>query len=401
MVDAALQAAWQRRPDAAADAAAAAVDVLSATEPTLALYRAAAAAGAIGAPAQHPIWVESWLRATAADVVFAVFSRDGRPALLLALEVIGHGPFRVARFLGGSHANGNFPLCSRSSHPIDAGEIAALIGALAKIRPDIDLLSCERMLPQLGGAANPLLLLPATPSPNVALAADTGGGFEALLGRMSGKRKRKQHRSQARRLAEAGGHRRIEAATPAETARLLAAFFAMKAVRFRKMGVADVFAPAEVQAFFHDLFTGALAEMPRPFVLHGLEVGGKLRAVTGSSRRGDSLVCEFGSIAEDELALASPGNFLFFENIREAAQQGFALYDFSVGDEPYKRLWCEVEIGHFDVLVPLSAKGKVLAGALALTSRLKRLTKSTPALWAAARRLRRRAAGQPEGCGDD
>jgi len=60
-----------------------------------------------------------------------------------------------------------------------------------------------------------------------------------------------------------------------------------------------------------------------------------------------------------------------------------------------------VEIGHFDVLVPLSAKGKVLAGALALTSRLKRLTKSNPALWAAARRLRRRAAGQPEGCGDD
>ena len=82
---------------------------------------------------------------------------------------------------------------------------------------------------------------------------------------MSGKRKRKQHRSQARRLAEAGGHRRIEAATPTETARLLAAFFAMKAVRFRKMGVADVFAPAEVQAFFHDLFTGALADMLRPF----------------------------------------------------------------------------------------------------------------------------------------
>ena len=118
--------------------------------------------------------------ATAADVVFAVFSRDGRAALLLALEVIGHGPFRVARFLGGSHANGNFPLCSRSSHPIDAGEIAALIGALAD-RPTRSFV-LRAYAAQLGGAANPLLLLPATPSPNVALAADTGGGFEALLG---------------------------------------------------------------------------------------------------------------------------------------------------------------------------------------------------------------------------
>ena len=38
--------------------------------------------------------------------------------------------------------------------------------------------------------------------------------------------------------------------------------------------------------------------------------------------RGNTLICEFGAIAEDELAHASPGDFLFFDNIREACESG-------------------------------------------------------------------------------
>ena len=76
-------------------------------------------------------------------------------------------------------------------------------------------------------------------------------------------------------------------------------------------------------AFFRALFAEALADVQPPFVLHGLEVDGKLRAVTGSSRSGKRLICEFGAIAEDDLAHASPGDFLFFDNIEEACEQGF------------------------------------------------------------------------------
>ena len=96
-------------------------------------------------------------------------------------------------------------------------------------------------------------------------------------------------------------------------------------------------------------------------MLHGLEVGGKLRAVTGSSRCGDRLICEFGAIADDEVAFASPGEFLFFDNIRKPATTAFAIYDFSVGDEPYKRLWCDLDIKQFDALMPLTMKGPALA----------------------------------------
>ncbi len=125
-----------------------------------------------------------------------------------------------------------------------------------------------------------------------------------------------------------------------------------------------------------------------------MDVGGTLRAVTGSSRRGKTLICEFGAIVEDELAHASPGDFLFFENIREACRDGFAIYDFSVGDELYKRLWCDLESQHMDAVVPLTAKGRLLALQTRLRARTKAFIKNSPLIWKITKALRRRAVGQ-------
>lgn len=351
---------------------------------------------ALFAPAQSDAWIQNWAAEVKPDAVVATLSAGGWPVFSLALEVSRSGPFRVARFMGGRHANGNFAAIDAAGLG-DAAEpaIRSLFKAIAKARPDIDLIALERLLPDLDGVANPLAALPHFPSPNLSLAVDLDGGFEALLGRASGKRKRKKHRSQTRKFEAVGSFRRIEARTTEEVDTLLEAFFAMKASRFSKMGIANVFGEPEIRSFFRALFSGALAETPPSFVLHGLEVAGKLRAVTGSSRSGKRLICEFGAIAEDDLGHTSPGDFLFFDNIQEACQLGFAAYDFSVGDEPYKRLWCDIETRHVEVLVPLTAKGRVLALGLRQGARLKAFVKNSPTIWKLTKMLRRKAAGQP------
>ncbi|MDX8446650.1 GNAT family N-acetyltransferase [Mesorhizobium captivum] len=352
-------------------------------------------ASALFAPAQSPSWVRNWAAETKADMVVAALNADSRPALSLALEVVRSGPFRVARFAGGRHANGNFPAADPRFLPaIDGPAIRSLFSAIAKARPDIDLVSLERLLPDLDGLANPLAALPNFPSPNLALAVDLDGGFDALLARASGKRKRKKHRSQTRKFEAVGSFRRIEARGREEVDRLLDAFFDMKEVRFAKMGIANVFGDAEVRAFFRALFADALAEEKPPFLLHALDIAGKLRAVTGSSRSGKRLICEFGAIAEDDLASTSPGDFLFFDNIQEACEQGFDVYDFSVGDEPYKRLWCDIEVQHFEALAPLTLKGRVLATGFRQGARAKAFIKNNPTVWKLTKMLRRKTAGQ-------
>lgn len=358
---------------------------------------------ALFAPAQSAAWVRTWMAEVEPDAVIAMLSAEGRPVFALALEVVRSGPFRVARFMGGRHANGNFAAADAAwLGKATVSAIRPMVEAVARARPDIDLIALERLLPDLDGVANPLAALPHFPSPNLSLAVDLDGGFDALLARASGKRKRKKHRSQTRKFEAAGGYRRIEAKTPDETRAALDAFFTMKEFRFRKMGIANVFGEPEVRAFFHVLFAGALAEKTPSFVLHGLEVAGKFRAVTGSSVAGKRLVCEFGAIAEDDLGHTSPGDFLFFDNIQEACEQGCQVYDFSVGDEPYKRLWCDIETRHVEVLLPLTLKGRVLALALHRASRLKALIKNSPTIWKLTKMLRRGTAGQAAApAGDD
>ena len=351
---------------------------------------------ALSAPPQDDGWVRHWTAENRPDAVFATLTVDGLPVLALALEIVRHGPFRVARFMGGRHANGNFAAMDPAArNRIDRAAIDALLAAIARARPDIDVVALERLLPDLDGVANPFACLPHLPSPNISLACDLEGGFDKLLDRASSKRKRKKHRSQIRKFEAAGSYRRFTARTPQETQRLLDAFFEMKASRFRKMGIADVFGEAEVRRFFQALFAGALREKSPRFILQALEVAGKIRAVTGSSVCGKRLICEFGAIAEDDLAHISPGEFLFFKNIEEACAQGFEIYDFSVGDEPYKRLWCDIEAWHLDVLAPLTGKGRLLAIGLRGQSRLKASIKQSPAVWRLARLLRRKVAGQP------
>jgi len=360
----------------------------------IALYERICAHG-IFAPPQSPIWIRNWIARMKPDALIATLSRDGDPLFALALEVTSAASFRVASFMGGTHANGNFaPALPRWLDSATAADMKSLLAALRAARPDIDVLALRRLAHDLDGRRNPLLALPHGPSPNIALAVDLEGGFDAALERISARHKRKKHRSQARKFEAAGGYRHIAAANEDETRRLFDAFLSMKEQRFRKAGVANVFAEAEIRDFFHALFAEALKANPPPFSLEGLEVAGKLRAITGTSRCGKRMICEFGAINDDELAAISPGEFLFFRNIEEAAAQGFALYDFSVGDEPYKRLWCNVEISQADVIVPLTARGRLYAAGARLSAQVKAFIKNSPLAWNLVKAARRRAAGQ-------
>lgn len=341
------------------------------------------------APAQDPVWVAAWARHGGGDCLIARLTRGGRPVMALALEVASRGPFRIARFVGGSHANGNFPATTEDgAETIGRDALRALTDALAGARPDIDLLALQRQAHSVEGLANPLLALAHSTSPHIALAADLDGGFDAVLERANGNRKRKQHRAQARKLEAAGGFARRAAATPGDVDRMLDTFFAMKSERFARMGIANVFEADHVRRVFRALFHDALAQAPPPFVLHGLEVGGRLRAVTGSSRVGRTVTCQFSAIAEDELSQYSPGAFLFYLNIEDACAEGMAIYDFSVGDEHYKRQWSDIEQVQFDVFLPLTAKGRLLAAADGALARAKRGINASPRLRDAVKKLR-------------
>ncbi|WP_312793846.1 GNAT family N-acetyltransferase [Tianweitania sp.] len=357
------------------------------TDEALRRYREFTSQTTCGA-AQHPDWVDAWTRTRSSEILFLSLELAGRTVLMMPLEVVRQKGCRVARAIGGNHANGNFPpILPDHAHALNTDAVAAMLKGLHRARPDIDLVLIERQTASINGVTNPFASITNVPSANIGLALDLSCGFEAVLDRIGRKRRLKKHRSQTRKLEAAGGFRRIEAKMPDEVERLVAAFLNQKADRFQRLGIRNVF--ADMQPFLTALFNQAQTSPAPAFLLHGLEVGGTIRAVTGSSVVGDRLICEFGSIVEDELVHASPGDFLFFLNIEDAVRQGFETYDFSVGDEGYKRAWCDIEMQQFDTIAPLSLKGRVYALALQGVIGAKRRIKANDRLWALLKRLRR------------
>lgn len=369
------------------------VDVRPADDIGLAEYEAFCATAIVG-PAQHPLWIRAWIEASGTDALIVMMRRSGVPVFALAMEVVREGPFLVARFPAGDHANGNFAAVAADAHQLSEADARTLCVAIHAARPDIDLISLQRQNPTIGEFANPLAGLAYMRSPNVSLAVDLSGGFDAVLSRHNGRKKRKKFRGQLRKFEEVGGYRVITASTPEEVDSILDAYFEMKAARFAEKGIPNVFAPIEVQTFFRRLYSSCLhlpAHM-RPFELRAVEVEGGLVAVHGMSHTPHSILCDFGGMRETAAAQC-PGYFFDYLCIEDACNNGKTIYDFSVGDEPYKRSWCDVETWQFDTLLPLTAKGRAAWALATARAHAVRLVKSNAALWSLVKQLRTKVAG--------
>jgi CelD/BcsL family acetyltransferase involved in cellulose biosynthesis len=169
---------------------------------------------ALFAPAQSAAWILNWAAHTGAGAVVATPGMEGRPVFAGA----------------GSYPQRTVPRCPSWWAPCqrqprrcrprwlaegDCRALRSISRQSAGPGPISTSIALERLLPDLEGTANPLASFPHFPSPNLSLAVDLAGSFDALLSRASGKRKRKKHRSQMRKFDAAGsiaasrpGHRK-------------------------------------------------------------------------------------------------------------------------------------------------------------------------------------------------
>ncbi|HMF67612.1 MAG TPA: GNAT family N-acetyltransferase [Phyllobacterium sp.] len=347
----------------------------------------------LAGPAQTANWFSFWQSCVNADCLVAALYEAERPIFLLPLEIFKKGPVRIAAFPGGPHANCNFPALAADAQ-ITAADLTALFEALHEARPDIDLVSLARQLGELDGKTNPLMQLPSRENANISLGITLDRNFETVVGRHNAKRKKKKHRQNTRRFDEAGGYRIVTATAPIETNAMLKNYFECKAARLAKAGIKNTYEPAGTMDFFLQLFSHEVqSEAPR-FQLKALEVAGQYRAVLGKSYARNQTFIDFIGITEDELVSASPGEFLFFEDIQDSCKTDLAIYSFGIGDEPYKRSWSDIEVPSYDTEVSLTAKGQMFAGYLGARGKLVRSIKKNETVWAVVKKARSRLFGK-------
>ena len=362
-------------------------------EPLAERWRAMEAGASISLHQSYD-WCRAWTQTHACDLMIIEGVSEGRSRFILPLEIVRRGPLRVARLLATDFSNINTGLHTDEFRT--AGSGTQLREALERSRGDLarsfDLLLLEKMPLDWRGERNPFADLPAVLNQNAAFQLALFEDFEKTLAQLNAKRRRKRARNSERRLTEAGGYEHVVATSPEEALALLDVFFSQKAARFKAMGLPDVFRGEETRAFFRRLAVTPASGADYPLRLHALRLSGAqaghIAAVTGLSRKGDHVICQFGSIDDSVAADASPGDFLFHLAIEKLCAEGARLFDFGIGDQPYKRSWCRIETAQHDLLWPVTATGRIAAGAHRAKAAAKRFIKRNPRLYTLLQRLR-------------
>lgn len=341
-------------------------------------------------------WCRIWIAESGCDplIIAATFADGdlrGEIAFILPLMVVRYGPVKIARYMSAPFNNINFGLFSPAFREMATRDVMEDVQReLVARNIGVDVIVLDRQPKSWRGQTHPFALLPRVENQNHAFQVTLTDGFEAALAHGNAKRRRKKFRTSDRRLTDLGGYQYVRAKTAEEAHELLDIFFSQKAARFEFHGLPDAFAASKTKAFFHRLAEESIGRTHAMIEMHALRMSdGSVCAVSALSRKDGHVICQFSSIQSGKTEYASPGELLFYLMIRQACEDGAALFDFGIGDEQFKRSWCDVETVHYDTIIAATVLGRLAAQTARIIVTSKRITKSNPAMfrWAKAMRF--------------
>ncbi len=335
-------------------------------------------------------WVAIWqknvgIRRNTAPAIVTGRAAGGELLFILQLAIEDHRTVRRLTWLGSELCDYNAPLLAPnfSAHPA-ARQFPALwtsITALLQTDPrfQFDFIDLQKMPEMVGVQRNPLLDLPCAPHASGAYVATLGQGWEQFYAAKRSGSTRKRERRQFKHLAEygplafAGLRERDEIASAVEV------LIEQKRKSLLRMGVDDPFTRPGYRDFYREIATHPatrnLAHVSR------LDVGETVAAVSLGLTFRDCYYLVLSSYHDGEFARFGPGRAHLHELLRHAIETGYRKFDFTVGDEPYKRDWSDTEVRLHDHLAAATLRGRAMAAMTAAFRRTKRLIKQNPTLW--------------------
>ena len=270
-------------------------------------------------------------------------------------------------------------------------EIVALIGSDPELR--FDRVELTKMPAEIGSEPNPFMALAPVPEANSAYVANLGDSWEDFFNTKRSAATRKRERRQFKRLAEFGEVSLAEPVTSEGVELTLQRLYAQKAAAFARMGVGNfLMLPG------HREFLTAFATDPvNADVVHvtRLDVG-ETWAATGFGRRfRGTYYLTLSSYEDGPMARYGPGRAHIQALMRWAIENGLERFDFTIGDEPYKRDWSDVTVPLYSHTAATRLSGLPIVLSRAALNGAKRAAKQNPAVYrflnTVRTRLRRRS----------
>ena len=354
----------------------------------------------LATPYQRFDWIAAFVEARIdaspgeANAFRVIVVRDaiGRARMLLPLLVSSERGVRVARTIGGKHANFQMPLfASRDAATVDPDELLAVLSAAGR-EIGIDAYVFDHQPRFWEGCPNPLSAR-GRPCPSDAYGFMLGLDAETTAKRIFSNDTRKKLRAKERKLVETCGPiEHCVARTPEAITAVLDAFYTQKSARLVAMGLPNPYAEPAIRHFLK----AAAAYRD------GAEPGAAMEVHALMATNTNRVLATFGGAVDhnrfsgmwtsfdDDPALRrfSPGDVLLHRLIADQANAGRRAFDLGVGEAQYKDRICDETIELVTTVLPLTMVGQAYTVAAVALGRLKHRIKRSPRLWAIAQRLR-------------
>ncbi len=343
-------------------------------------------------------WLAGWYRhvgriAGFVPVIAVGHFAGGETALIVPLAAEPGRAVRRLCWFGQDLCDYNAPLLSPDfSQRVTPARFLALWRRLCKqIQSDpqtrYDWIELEKMPQTIGDQINPFTHLAVTHNPSGAHVTRLGDDWEKFYFDKRSSATRRHDRAKRRHMSQFGEVRFVSCSGGEDARRAMEQLIGQKRHALFRRGIPDIFSrPGIKQLFLEIASNDALRHL---FHISRIEVGDACVAANFAILFGD---CYYHVLASyDDMAPAAqfgPGALHLRELLAHAIRQGFKRFDFTIGDEPYKREWADSGLNLYDYSAASTWRGWPAALFSAGRRRIKRFIKQTPVLWKPVSRAR-------------
>jgi D-aspartate ligase len=341
-------------------------------------------------PYQTFDWLAAWQRHVGVcdgsrPVIAVAAFADSEPAFLLPLAVEPSYASRRLCWLGQDLNDYNAPLLAKDFSQRVTAEcfLSAWRELQARIQREpalrYDWIELEKMPPLVGGQANPFCQLAVVANPSGAHATALGSEWKQFYADKRSSATRRRDRTKRKHLSESGAVEFVTDTAASDVAHTLQVLMQQKSRHFAQRGIADLFARPGWREFFLDV---AVNPATRHLVhVSHVQVGEHCAAANLGLTFGSAYYHMLASYDDGELSRYGPGALHLRELLAYAIGRGLRRFDFTIGDEPYKREWSNSAVTLWDHRAVATLRGWPAFCRAALLRPIKRFIKQTPWAW--------------------
>lgn len=342
---------------------------------------------------QRHDWLSAWHETLGKAVgieLLLVFVHDRDAVLRMILPLgIEQGVFgRALVWLGAPVCDYNAPLVDADfARRLTPHALERLWRQVLAQAGDIDYVHLTRQPEVIGALANPFSALCREWEPFSAHTMAMSGAWEDFYAARRAAKTRRRQREKDRRLRRMGAVEFVWPENAEERRNLALEILKLKREQLIASGSTNPFAPRELDEFFANVAAApAAAGVVR---LAALKLDGDvIAAVFGLEHKG----CFYYVVPvyrSGEFSRCSPGNILLHHLLERGFAAGLTSFDFTIGDESYKKEWSDRSQRLGVLLSPRTARGAIAVFLIRHARALKGFIKARPRLYHLARRALR------------